>query len=151
MSHLLAAFAILAAAITGVAGFAISRRATSLERRAYELRMALADCSSAEERSAVAAAFEGQLTATVHAAAADHPTAARLMPLLEQRVGRIVFGGVPTGVAVCEAMHHGGPFPATTTPRETSVGTRAIRRFLRPVCYQDVPSALLPADLRDPA
>jgi len=109
------------------------------------------ECDDDDAMLAVAAAFEGQLTATVHAAAADHPTAARLMPLLEQRVGRIVFGGVPTGVAVCEAMHHGGPFPATTTPRETSVGTRAIRRFLRPVCYQDVPSALLPADLRDPA
>jgi NADP-dependent aldehyde dehydrogenase len=105
-------------------------------------------CDDDDAMVEVAAAVEGQLTATLHADPDDYGLAQRLMPLIEQRVGRVVFDGVPTGVAVCEAMHHGGPFPASTTPRETSVGTRAIRRFLRPVCYQGVPNALLPEDLR---
>ena len=105
-------------------------------------------CDDDDAIAEVAAAFEGQLTATIHADPDDYGLAQRLMPFIEQRVGRVVFNGVPTGVAVCEAMHHGGPFPASTTPRETSVGTRAIRRFLRPVCYQGVPNALLPEDLR---
>jgi alpha-ketoglutaric semialdehyde dehydrogenase len=69
--------------------------------------------------------------------------------LLREKAGRLVFGGVPTGVEVSPAMHHGGPYPATTDPRFTSVGTAAILRFARPVCYQDFPSAWLPPELRD--
>jgi NADP-dependent aldehyde dehydrogenase len=70
---------------------------------------------------------------------------------LERRVGRILVNGWPTGVEVSHAMVHGGPFPATSDSRTTSVGTLAIDRFLRPVCYQDVPAALLPSELRDDA
>ena len=92
--------------------------------------------------------IEGQLTATVHATDADHETAARLLPVLETRVGRILFNGWPTGVEVSHAMVHGGPFPATSDSRTTSVGTLAIERFQRPVCYQDVPADLLPPALR---
>jgi 2,5-dioxopentanoate dehydrogenase len=95
------------------------------------------------------AALEGQLTATVHATAADSAEAARLIPTLELKVGRILFNGWPTGVEVGHAMVHGGPFPATSDGRSTSVGSLAIERFQRPVAYQDVPSDLLPEALRD--
>ncbi|MCP4899011.1 MAG: aldehyde dehydrogenase (NADP(+)) [bacterium] len=91
----------------------------------------------------------GQLTGTVHAIASDLDHYGEVLPLLEERVGRLVFGGFPTGVEVCHAMHHGGPFPATTDGRFTSVGSASIRRFLRPVCYQDWPQELLPEELRD--
>ncbi|WP_141014838.1 aldehyde dehydrogenase (NADP(+)) [Nocardioides sambongensis] len=95
------------------------------------------------------ASLEGQLTATVHATDADADDAARLLPLLEAKVGRILFNGWPTGVEVGHAMVHGGPFPATSDARGTSVGSLAIERFQRPVAYQDVPAALLPAAVRD--
>lgn len=102
-------------------------------------------CADEADMAAVAGALEGQLTATLHLDAADHALAARLLPTLEDKAGRILANGWPTGVEVCHAMVHGGPFPATSDPRSTSVGTLAIRRFLRPVCYQDLPEALLPA------
>ena len=91
----------------------------------------------------------GQLTATLQLDAADHAAAAGLLPMLESKVGRILVNGWPTGVEVCPAMVHGGPYPATSDSRTTSVGTLAIERFLRPVCYQDVPQDLLPPELRD--
>ena len=68
---------------------------------------------------------------------------------LENKVGRILFNGVPTGVEVCASMQHGGPFPAATDSRFTSVGTGAIKRFVRPVCFQDCPKSLLPLELQD--
>ncbi|WP_426247639.1 aldehyde dehydrogenase (NADP(+)) [Nocardioides sp. LHG3406-4] len=92
----------------------------------------------------VIASMEGQLTATIHADEADLELAGELVPLLELKVGRIVMNGWPTGVEVGDAMVHGGPFPATSDARTTSVGTRAIERFLRPVAYQGFPPALLP-------
>jgi 2,5-dioxopentanoate dehydrogenase len=72
-----------------------------------------------------------------------------LLPILEDKAGRILVNGWPTGVEVCHAMVHGGPFPATSDSRSTSVGSSAINRFLRPVCYQNLPQALLPETLRD--
>lgn len=93
--------------------------------------------------------LEGQLTATVHATVADHNTVAALLPRLELLAGRVLYGGWPTGVEVGHAVVHGGPFPATSTPSTTSVGTLAIERWLRPVAYQNLPDALLPAELRD--
>ena len=96
-----------------------------------------------------AASLAGQLTATLHLDAADRDLAARLMPVLERRAGRLLANGWPTGVEVTGAMVHGGPFPATSDGRSTSVGTVAIERFLRPVCYQDWPAELLPPELRD--
>ncbi|MFV8054820.1 aldehyde dehydrogenase (NADP(+)) [Mycobacterium sp. 48b] len=92
--------------------------------------------------------LEGQLTATVHADPGDYPLARALLNTLELAAGRIVFNGWPTGVDVGHAVIHGGPFPATTAPATTSVGSRAIERFLRPVAYQNLPEALLPAELR---
>ncbi|PPG02309.1 aldehyde dehydrogenase (NADP(+)) [Pseudoclavibacter sp. RFBI5] len=93
--------------------------------------------------------LEGQLTATVLAADADADEARALLPVLERKVGRILFNGWPTGVEVGYSMVHGGPYPATSDARSTSVGALAIERFLRPVAYQDVPDALLPEALRD--
>lgn len=91
--------------------------------------------------------LEGQLTATLLLAEEDEEFAAQLLPILEQKVGRILVNGWPTGVEVCHAMVHGGPFPATTDTRYTSVGSHAIMRFLRPVCYQNFPDSLLPLAL----
>lgn len=93
--------------------------------------------------------MEGNLTATIHAAPGDEEAAAKLVAALETRVGRIVFNGYPTGVEVCQAMVHGGPYPATPDGRTTSVGGRAIERFVRAVCWQDSPEELLPEELRD--
>jgi 2,5-dioxopentanoate dehydrogenase len=106
-------------------------------------------CADDAELASVAARLEGQLTATVHADESDHDTAGRLLPILELRAGRILFNGWPTGVEVGHAMVHGGPFPATSDSRTTSVGARAIERFLRPVAYQDVPNSLLPSAIAD--
>jgi alpha-ketoglutaric semialdehyde dehydrogenase len=95
------------------------------------------------------AGIEGQLTTTIHATEADTEVAGRLLPVLEGLCGRILFNGWPTGVEVGHAMVHGGPFPATSAPATTSVGTLAIDRFLRPVSYQAVPAALLPKPIAD--
>ncbi len=106
-------------------------------------------CRDAEEMLRVSAAFEGQLTAAIHSAGAPDATLAQaLLSELELKVGRILFNGFGTGVEVCHAMVHGGPFPATSDSRSTSVGSAAIERFLRPVCYQDVPDSLLPVVLQ---
>jgi NADP-dependent aldehyde dehydrogenase len=91
--------------------------------------------------------FEGSLTATIHAEPQDDVR--ELVALLSARAGRVVWNGFPTGVAIAPAMHHGGPYPATTHPAFTSVGQLAVRRFLRPVTYQDVPDSLLPPELHD--
>jgi 2,5-dioxopentanoate dehydrogenase len=98
---------------------------------------------------ALATALEGQLTATLHLDAEDHALAQRLLPVLERKAGRLLANGFPTGVEVCDAMVHGGPYPASTNFGATSVGTLSIRRWLRPVAYQNLPAALLPDTLRD--
>jgi NADP-dependent aldehyde dehydrogenase len=102
-----------------------------------------------EEMLALAEALEGQLTATLHGSGADIAASARLIGILERKAGRLVVNGFPTGVEVCHAMVHGGPYPATSESRMTSVGTQAIYRFARPVCYQDFPQAALPDELKD--
>ncbi|MFD2174985.1 aldehyde dehydrogenase (NADP(+)) [Rhodobacter lacus] len=106
------------------------------------------EVSDVEEMVAVAQSFRGQLTATLHMDAGDRALAGRLLPILERKAGRVLANGFPTGVEVCDSMVHGGPFPASTNFGATSVGTLSIRRFLRPVCYQDIPADLLPEDLR---
>ena len=94
-------------------------------------------------------ALHGHLTATLHGTPQDLREASELIAVLETKVGRILFNGFPTGVEVCHAMVHGGPFPAASDSRFTSVGTRAMLRFARPVCYQDFPEGALPEALRD--
>lgn len=97
----------------------------------------------------VAHALEGQLTGTIHGAPEELARHAELVDALQQRVGRLIFNGFPTGVEVSHAMQHGGPYPATTDASSTSVGTAAIGRFVRPVTYQDFPDAILPPELRN--
>lgn len=106
-------------------------------------------CRDFTEVATVIAGLEGQLTATLQMDAADEGDAARLVPVIARRVGRILANGWPTGVEVAPAMVHGGPFPATSDGRTTSVGTLAIARFLRPVCFQNLAPALLPPALGD--
>jgi NADP-dependent aldehyde dehydrogenase len=109
----------------------------------------LVRCADEAELHAILRAAEGQLTATVQMDEGDTDMAARLIPILERKAGRILANGWPTGVEVAHAMVHGGPFPATSDGRTTSVGSLAIDRFLRPVSYQNLPAALLPAAVRD--
>jgi len=96
------------------------------------------------EMETLAQGLHGQLTVTLHMDEGDTEAARRLMPLVERKAGRVLVNGFPTGVEVCDSMVHGGPYPASTNFGATSVGTLAIRRFLRPVCYQNVPESLLP-------
>ena len=104
---------------------------------------------SADELARLISRLRGALTGTVHATAGDRDVAKLVVDQLAEPVGRVVWNGYPTGVAVTWAMHHGGPYPAATDPLHTSVGAAAIRRWLRPICYQNVPEELLPVELRD--
>jgi len=97
----------------------------------------------------IARSLEGHLTATIHGTGQDLHDFADLVAILENKVGRLVFNGFPTGVEVCHAMVHGGPYPSTSDGRSTSVGTRAIFRFAWPVCYQGFPDDALPPELQD--
>ena len=97
---------------------------------------------------AFARSLDGQLTATLQLTEQDLEVARSLVQTLEKKAGRLLVNGFPTGVEVCDAMVHGGPFPATSDSRSTSVGSTAIERFLRPVCYQNLPDALLPDALK---
>ncbi|MCB1422580.1 MAG: aldehyde dehydrogenase (NADP(+)) [Nitratireductor sp.] len=101
-----------------------------------------------QEMQAVARSLQGQLTCTIHMDEADAEKGQALMPILERKAGRILANGFPTGVEVCDAMVHGGPYPASTNFGATSVGTLSIRRFLRPVCFQNMPETLLPKELQ---
>ena len=103
---------------------------------------------SLEEMRAVAQSLPGQLTCTLHIDEEDTVAAMDFMPILERKAGRVLANSFPTGVEVSDAMVHGGPYPATTNFGATSVGTLSIRRFLRPVCFQNIPHALLPQGLR---
>lgn len=100
--------------------------------------------ASEEELRRVAQNLQGQLTCTLHMDSKDMQLAQKLMPILERKAGRVLANGFPTGVEVCDSMVHGGPYPASTNFGATSVGTLSIRRFLRPVCYQNISDELLP-------
>ncbi|BDQ12763.1 aldehyde dehydrogenase (NADP(+)) [Sediminibacterium sp. TEGAF015] len=106
-------------------------------------------CKDMNEMQAAIASIEGQLTGSIYGNESELKTNEKLVDSLQQTVGRIIFNNVPTGVEVCNAIVHGGPYPATTDARTTSVGPEAIRRFARPICYQDCPDALLPLYLRN--
>ena len=106
-------------------------------------------CGDAEQMAEVLASMEGQLTVAIHFADADKATVASLLPLAQRKAGRVLANGFGTGVEVSPAMVHGGPYPASSDSRTTSVGTLAIERFLRPVCLQDFPEDLLPVAVQD--
>jgi NADP-dependent aldehyde dehydrogenase len=106
-------------------------------------------CGSDAEVMQCAEKLAGTLTATIHGSADELAANGVLVDLLSRKAGRVIFNGFPTGVEVGYAMHHGGPYPATTDEKFTSVGSAAILRFARPVCYQNFPEALLPEELRN--
>jgi NADP-dependent aldehyde dehydrogenase len=106
-------------------------------------------CREKEELEKIAGTLEGHLTAAIHGTAEDLADNQKLVGLLERKVGRLIFNGFPTGVEVCPSMQHGGPYPATTDAKFTSVGTAAIKRFVRPICYQNFPQVFLPLELQD--
>ena len=106
-------------------------------------------CRNGAEMLSCASALDGQLTATLHGTAADLDQAKALIELLGQKAGRLLVNGFPTGVEVSPAMNHGGPSPATSDVRFTSVGTAELLRFARPLCYQNFPAEHLPAALQD--
>jgi NADP-dependent aldehyde dehydrogenase len=120
----------------------------ALQAEMFGAASLIVQCANDEQIRQVIEHLEGQLTATLHLDDADVESARALLPILERKAGRLLVNSWPTGVEVCDAMVHGGPFPATSDARTTSVGTAAILRFLRPVCYQDFPDALLPAALK---
>lgn len=109
----------------------------------------LVEARDSAELLEIARHLEGQLTATVHGTDEDIAAATELLEILERKAGRLLINGFPTGVEVCPSMNHGGPYPATTDVRFTSVGTAAIQRWARPVCYQNFPQTALPLELRD--
>lgn len=109
----------------------------------------LVEAASEEELLLLATRLDGQLTATIHAAESDREQASALLEILERKAGRVLLNGYPTGVEVSPAMQHGGPYPATSDSRFTSVGTAAILRWVRPVCYQNFPDSALPPELQN--
>jgi NADP-dependent aldehyde dehydrogenase len=129
---------------------AVWSRSPLLQSEAFGPSSVVVRCRDVTELLETLASVEGQLTGTIHAGEGDGlETVRRVVDVLAGRVGRVVLNGFPTGVEVCHAMVHGGPYPATTAPATTSVGTLAIRRFVRPVAYQSVPDALLPQALQN--
>ncbi|MBW4038338.1 MAG: aldehyde dehydrogenase (NADP(+)) [Acidobacteria bacterium] len=120
----------------------------ALAEEVFGPTMLLVEYGGLEELVEAARGLQGHLTATIHGTEEEIAAAGELIAVLETKVGRILFNGYPTGVEVCHAMVHGGPFPATSDGRSTSVGTQAIYRFARPVCYQDMPDAVLPKALQ---
>ncbi len=129
---------------------------SQLRPRQYRLREEIFGPSSVlvaarnvAELVRVAESLEGQLTVTIHGTAEELAANAPLVDTLRRKAGRLIFNGYPTGVEVGHAMQHGGPYPASTDSRSTSVGTASIVRFARPVCFQDFPDAALPLALRN--
>ncbi|WP_448501847.1 aldehyde dehydrogenase (NADP(+)) [Sphingomonas sp.] len=123
----------------------------SIVEEVFGASSVLVRCRDAQALADAVSRLEGQLTATVHFTPEDEAQVAPLLPLLARKAGRLIANGWPTGVEVSHAMVHGGPFPATSDGRSTSVGTLAIDRFLRPICWQGFPDTLLPGPLRPDA
>ena len=121
----------------------------TLHKEAFGPSTLLVTCQDQNELLQVIDSLEGQLTGTIHGTPQDLKNAPHLVESLRERVGRLIFGGFPTGVEVCHAMVHGGPWPAASDNRCTSVGTLSIQRFVRPVCYQNAPQTILPDALKN--
>jgi NADP-dependent aldehyde dehydrogenase len=123
----------------------------ALQHEVFGPATVLVRCSSVAVMEDVARRLDGSLTATIHGTQKDLEGNRALITTLMRKAGRIVLNGFPTGVEVCASMQHGGPYPATSDPRFTSVGTAAIQRFARPICFQDFPPDFLPKELRGPS
>ena len=120
-----------------------------LEEEVFGPSTLLVSAKGTEDLLSIALRIKGHLTASLFATEKELSNNKKLIHILEQKVGRLIINGFPTGVEVCHAMNHGGPFPATTDSRITSVGTASIYRFTRPVCYQNFEDNLLPAELQE--
>jgi len=138
-----------AAAHVFVADAAAFLSAPRLREEVFGPAALVVSCATREELLRAAESVEGSLTATIHGTEEDLKEFGDVTEILGERAGRLVFNGFPTGVEVCPSMHHGGPYPATLDARFTSVGTAAILRFARPVCWQNAPEAALPEALRN--
>ena len=132
--------------LTDIATF---RKHPALGEELFGPSTVVVKCHSRDEMEGVARNLEGHLTATIHGTPEDLAEYASLVSILENKVGRLLFNGFPTGVEVCASMQHGGPYPATTDSRSTSVGSAAILRFARPIAYQNFPQAALPHELQN--
>lgn len=121
----------------------------SLSAEIFGPQTLIVKCADTNVLIQVLESLEGQLTASIHAAQQDKEIIEKLVSITTRKAGRIIFGGYPTSVEVCDAMQHGGPFPATSDSRSTSVGSAAIYRFVRPVAYQDFPGSFLPEALQN--
>ena len=129
--------------------YGVFRHAHSLHDECFGPSLVVVACDDDDQLLAAAASIQGSLTATIFASGLDLPLSQRLHQVLEQRVGRVVYNGVPTGVEVCTSMVHGGPYPACNQPQSTAVGPTAAERWCRPVCFQSAPQTNIPKELRD--
>lgn len=125
------------------------RRHEHLMEEVFGPSSIIVDCADVQQMYELARDLDGHLTATIHGTDADLAEHAELVHILQKKVGRLIFNGFPTGIEVCNAMHHSGPYPATTDPHFTSIGPWSIYRFARPVCFQGFPDAALPPELRN--
>ena len=121
---------------------------TNLHQEVFGPFSMVVQCKDANQLAFIISKLEGQLTGTLIADDEAHDYS-RIISALQNRVGRIIFNGVPTGVEVCDAMVHGGPYPASTDSRFTAVGVNSIKRWVRPFCYQNWPDILLPQELKN--
>lgn len=124
-------------------------RESNISEEVFGPSSVVVQCESQEQMLALAEKLQGELSATVYASTAEEDFCRKLLILLEKKVGRLILNEFPTGLEVCGAMNHGGPYPATTDSRFTSVGTMAINRFLRQICYQNFSANLLPSELQN--
>jgi NADP-dependent aldehyde dehydrogenase len=121
---------------------------TNLHHEVFGPFSMVVQCENIEELATIISSLEGQLTGTI-LAENEIEAYATIVNALQNRVGRIIFNGVPTGVEVCPAMVHGGPYPASTDSRFTAVGTESIKRWVRPFSFQNWPNELLPNELKN--
>ncbi|HTA95524.1 MAG TPA: aldehyde dehydrogenase (NADP(+)), partial [Verrucomicrobiae bacterium] len=138
-----------AAAIVFATDAKTFQQQSTLHEELFGPSTVLVSCGTTEELETIARNLSGQLTATIHGTDEDLAQHQNLIAILQQKAGRLVFNQFPTGVEVCPSMQHGGPYPATTDSRSTSVGAYAIKRFARPVCFQNFPDAALPVELKN--
>jgi NADP-dependent aldehyde dehydrogenase len=138
-----------AAAMVFVTNGQTFRNQETLSEELFGPATLMVRCQNIAELEKIAGELPGQLTATIHGTEEDLAQHKNLVALLQQKVGRLIFNGFPTGVEVCPSMHHGGPYPASTDSRFTAVGPEAIKRFTRPVCFQNFPPSALPPELQD--
>jgi NADP-dependent aldehyde dehydrogenase len=129
--------------------FSDFKQNTLLHKEIFGPYSLLVICENITEIKEFIEVLKGQLTTSVFADGDDFNNYKDIFELLEQKTGRLIVNNPPTGVEVCPSMHHGGPFPSTTDSRFTSVGTDAIKRFVRPVSYQNLPQELLPDEIKD--